>query len=54
MTAVEVNGGMIAMLTQRFDAYLGGLFSGGGSTGDRVRLHHGTAASFVRGAARTR
>jgi len=49
VTAVEVNAGMIEMVTERFDDYLGGLFHGGGAAGDRVRLVHGEGRSFVRG-----
>jgi hypothetical protein len=49
VTAVEVNSGMIEMVTRRFDDYLGGLFRPGAHPlSDRIRLVHGEGRSFVR------
>lgn len=47
--AVEINGAMIEMVTERYDAYLGGLFRPGAHPlADRVKLHHGEGRSYLR------
>jgi hypothetical protein len=50
VTAVEINGGMIDMVTSRFGDYIDHLFDGGaGGPGDRIRLVHGEGRAFARG-----
>ena len=52
VTAVEINAGMIEMVTHRFADYIGQLFARGtGGPGDRVRLVHGEGRAFARSSA---
>jgi hypothetical protein len=49
VTAVEINRAMIDMVTDHFDAYLGGLFRRGGHPlAERIDLVHGEGRAFVR------
>jgi hypothetical protein len=49
VTGVEINRAMIEAVTERFDAYLGGLFRPGAHPlSDRIELVHGEGRSYVR------
>lgn len=49
VTAVEINAGMIEMVTHRFADYIGRLFERGtGGPGDRIQLVHGEGRAFAR------
>jgi hypothetical protein len=49
VTAVEINSGMIEMVTHRFADYIGRLFERGiGGPGDHIELVHGEGRAFAR------
>ena len=49
VTAVEFNQAMIEMVTERYDDYIGGLFTPGAHPlADRISLEHGEGRSYVR------